>query len=209
LKKIIGLALAGLLILGMAGYSTFAYFSDTETSTNNIFTAGTLDLKTNNADSVTATWGNGSNPVAPGYSSSGTVTLKNSGTIAANHVDIKFTVGTTSNAGTYNATDLGDADITDMSTVMTVTALSYGGNDLLQTSGIETLDAGTGGVLTLSELNNYKIANLTAPGTNGSTPQDFAMTIGIPTSVGNGIQGDAVNLTVTFGLFQDASQTLP
>ena len=34
----------------------------------------------------------------------------------------------------------------------------------------------------------------------------FAMDIGIPTDVGNGIQGDQVTLTVTFTINQHASQ---
>ncbi len=44
MKKIIGLAIAALLVLGIAGVGTFAFFSDTETSTGNTFTAGTLNL---------------------------------------------------------------------------------------------------------------------------------------------------------------------
>jgi predicted ribosomally synthesized peptide with SipW-like signal peptide len=43
-KKIIGLSLSALVILGMVAVGTFAYFSDTETSTGNTITAGTLNL---------------------------------------------------------------------------------------------------------------------------------------------------------------------
>lgn len=38
------------LVLGVAGAGTWAYFSDTETSEDNTFTAGTLDLKVNGND---------------------------------------------------------------------------------------------------------------------------------------------------------------
>jgi predicted ribosomally synthesized peptide with SipW-like signal peptide len=44
LKKLIGLAVAVLLLLGMTYSAAWAYFRDTETSTGNTITAGTLDL---------------------------------------------------------------------------------------------------------------------------------------------------------------------
>lgn len=44
MKKIFGLTVAALLIIGMVGGGTWAYFSDTEESTGNTFTAGTLNL---------------------------------------------------------------------------------------------------------------------------------------------------------------------
>lgn len=61
MKKILGLTIAALLIIGMVGTTTWAYFSDTETSTENTFTAGTLDLELTDAsedgtDSETQTW---------------------------------------------------------------------------------------------------------------------------------------------------------
>ncbi len=40
MKKVLILSLALILLLGMASYGTFAYFSDTETSAGNTFTAG-------------------------------------------------------------------------------------------------------------------------------------------------------------------------
>jgi spore coat-associated protein N len=44
MKKIIGLAISGLLLLALVAGGTYAYFSDTETSSGNSFTAGTLNL---------------------------------------------------------------------------------------------------------------------------------------------------------------------
>lgn len=46
MKKILGLAVAALLVMGLVGGGTWAYFSDTESSTGNVLTAGTLDLTT-------------------------------------------------------------------------------------------------------------------------------------------------------------------
>ena len=62
MKKIFGLTVAALMVMGLIGGGTWAYFSDPETVTGNILTAGTLDLQLTDddetdADGVTATWG--------------------------------------------------------------------------------------------------------------------------------------------------------
>jgi predicted ribosomally synthesized peptide with SipW-like signal peptide len=48
-KKLLIVAMSCLLCLGLVG-GAFAYFTDTETSTGNTFTAGTLDLKMSNSE---------------------------------------------------------------------------------------------------------------------------------------------------------------
>ncbi|OFV84439.1 MAG: hypothetical protein A2W26_14220 [Acidobacteria bacterium RBG_16_64_8] len=199
------------------GLGTNAYFSDTEASTNNVFSVGTLDLKLTDSnetdqDGVTASFGG--TGLKPGSSvGPATVTVKNSGSLTADHVDIKFQSAVTDNA-TYNEADLG-ANITDMSTVLGVSALSYGATNLLQqtvpgtfdNASIEAADnAGNNdGALTMNELGSVTLQSLAAPAASGGTIV-FSITVGIATSVGNGIQGDQVNVTVTFGLYQDASQ---
>lgn len=44
MKKILGLTIAALLVMGLVGGGTWAYFNDPETSTGNVLTAGTLNL---------------------------------------------------------------------------------------------------------------------------------------------------------------------
>ena len=44
MKKIFGLTVAALMVMGLIGGGTWAFFSDVETATGNILTAGTLDL---------------------------------------------------------------------------------------------------------------------------------------------------------------------
>jgi spore coat-associated protein N len=218
-KRILSLTIASFIILAMVGVGTWAYFSDTEQSTGNVFTAGTLNLKLSDANEtdqngVTASFT--SSNFNPGASvGPSTVTLKNTGNVTANHVDIKFTTSVTDYVS-YDASDLG-SNIADMSTVMKVTALSYAGTDLLtqttpgtfDNSFIEAADnAGNNdGFITVNELNNKLVKNLTAPAANDGT-EDFVITIAMDSSVGNGVQGDAVTVTVTFGLYQDASQNL-
>ena len=98
MKKIIGLTIAALLIIGIVGGGTYAYFSDTETSTGNSLTAGTLNLVstvsgTAPADATKYTLtagGDGINGnvvltrVAPGDNGTIVWTLNNSGTLSGN-----------------------------------------------------------------------------------------------------------------------------
>jgi len=54
MKKILGLSIAVLLVTGLVVGGTLAYFSDTETSTGNLFTAGTIDLEVNGTNPWTS-----------------------------------------------------------------------------------------------------------------------------------------------------------
>jgi predicted ribosomally synthesized peptide with SipW-like signal peptide len=45
MKKILGLTVAALMVMGLVGSGTWAYFSDTESVNSNVFSAGTIDLK--------------------------------------------------------------------------------------------------------------------------------------------------------------------
>jgi len=90
MKKILGLTVAALLVMGLVGGGTWAYFTDVETSEDNVFTAGTLNLVPLTAGSgsctvdVTAGGENVNGKVVfslvkPGDSGSITWTLVNSG----------------------------------------------------------------------------------------------------------------------------------
>lgn len=79
MKKILMALLGLILVIGLVGLGVFAYFSDTETSLGNIFTAGTLDLNIDggNTNVVKFTVGN----MRPGNQPKGSYTLANVGTI--------------------------------------------------------------------------------------------------------------------------------
>ena len=219
MKRIIGLSIAAMIIIAMVSTGTWAFFSDTEISSNNQFSAGTLNLKLSDSDQtdvdgVTASFG-GTNLQPGGTVGPSTITLKNIGTLNADHVDIKFHNVVTDNPS-YDAADLG-TNIADMSSVLVVAALSYGGNNLLtqtvpgtfDNTDIEAADnAGNNdGIITLNELNDVVIQDLAAPAANNGT-EVFSITVTIPGTVGNGIQGDEDVTTLTFGLYQDSSQNL-
>ena len=88
MKKILGLTIAALLVMALVGGGTWAYFSDVETSTGNVFTAGTLNLDlTDTSDDGTegeaATWVFPA--LAPGATGGGGagngLTISNTGTL--------------------------------------------------------------------------------------------------------------------------------
>jgi len=78
-RILISLAIIGAVSAIVVGATT-AYFSDTETSTGNTFSAGTLDLQVNDQNPWTSVAFNVSD-VKPGDSGSTTIHLKNVGTL--------------------------------------------------------------------------------------------------------------------------------
>lgn len=81
MRKILIALLGVLLVAALAGAGTFAYFSDTETSTGNSFTAGILDLKVDGEDDPNVSTYLEVGNVAPGDSDEVTINLANAGTI--------------------------------------------------------------------------------------------------------------------------------
>ena len=125
MKRMLGLTIAFLLLLGMAGIGTFAYFIDVENSAINQLAAGTLDLKTNDADGVTQTLY--ADHLEPGETvGPSMIILNNSGSVAGATLDISFS---------YVESDI-SPNPTDMSANVTaaqieVTTMEYGGSNLL------------------------------------------------------------------------------
>lgn len=81
--------------LALITTGTYAYFSNSATSTNNVFASGNLDLKLANgsgafADTVTASFG-GSALSPNSCLAVATLNLKNTGSVAGNHIDITAT----------------------------------------------------------------------------------------------------------------------
>jgi len=108
MKKIL-LSVVTIGVVGaIAAGATSAYFSDTETSTGNTFTAGTLDLKLANNDDTTfangtiGTWVSPTN-WAPGESLTSTIHMTNVGSVDSHHVYFGF----------YNPTHTGSVNLMD------------------------------------------------------------------------------------------------
>jgi len=106
-KIIISLAVIG-IVAAIAVGGTYAYFSDTETSTGNTFTAGTLDLKVNGEDVFVPY---SVSDLKPGDSrGTDTYTIKNNGSLPG-RLSFKVTNVTTNENGVINPeAKAGDAE---------------------------------------------------------------------------------------------------
>jgi len=194
---------------------TIAYFSDTETSENNTFATGTMDLDIYGGDApvTTMTLLN----KAPGDSGAeiGT-TLKNSGSLAG---ELDVAVGAVTN---YPCTDTtyGKHDGTEY---CTSNAGSLGANAemalYIDIDKNDAYDNGTdiglksdgtiyaSGALDYDAIDNYS-GKIWDPSNNGvvtiatGVEYNFVIDWQIPTSAGNEIQGDALDFDVTFVLEQ-------
>jgi len=188
-KKILGLTIAFVLFIGGAGVGTWAYFSDTETSTNQL-TAGTLDLKTDDDDSVAQTLY--ATSMTPGDTvGPSTIVLKNNGSVDGSTLDIAFSyVESDGSPNTVNKS----AD--DTAAVMEVTTLNYGGASLL-------------GSVNDANSNSYKdvydLANADLTGQSGltaSATKNFEIAVQLRSETSNDFQADGITVTMTFTLNQ-------
>lgn len=190
MKLIIGLTISFILVVSTVGISTFAYFSDTETSANNQLTSGTLDLKTNDADGVSQTLY--ATTMQPGGSvGPSTIQLKNSGTVNGATLDIAFSY--IESDGSPNSVNK-SADQTAY--MMEVTTLNYGGSNLLSSVS----DSNSNGYKDIQDLKN---ANLTGQaGLNAGTIKDFQIAVQLRSDTGSDFQADGINMIITFILGQ-------
>ena len=190
MKRIIGLAIAIMLSLGMSGIGTWAYFSDVETATGNTLAAGTLDLKTDDVDGVTQTLF--ATKMAPGDSkASENITLKNSGSLAGSTLDLAFSY--VENDSSPNPVDR-NAD--DTAANIEVTALNYGGSSLLGSVSDNNSNEYT-------DIFDLKMADLSGQiGIDASASKEFGITVKLKEATGNDFQADGIDITMTFTLNQ-------
>lgn len=189
MKKILGLTIAFMLLIGMGGIGTWAYFQDTETSTGNVFAAGTLDLKTDDVDGVTQTLS--ASNLKPGDSVPGSITLKNTGSVAGSSVDLLFAY--VESDSSPNPAPM-NADAT--AAVIEVTTLTLEGYDLLGSVS----DYQPNGYTDIEDLKNADLAGQT--GIDASATKDFTITVQFRGDADHDFQSDGINVTITFILNQ-------
>jgi len=224
LFSLMTIALVGALI----GGGIYAYFSDVETSTGNVFTAGTLNLDLTDAsddgtESETATWV--FSGIAPGETGGGGagagLTISNTGSLNG-YLDLSSISPT--NAENYNATTdeaeaADDADTSD----------ATGGGELGANLLVQIwLDADNDGVVGVSagnllEESIYPAAAIGAPDPgvtgvldsiaatydldeplNAGSSTYIAVLWDLPSATNNAVQGDSVTLSFTVELDQTA-----
>jgi predicted ribosomally synthesized peptide with SipW-like signal peptide len=214
------------LTLTIVGIGVFAAFNDTETSDQNTFTTGTLNLALTDSvddgtEGETATWNVAA--LAPGDSGGGErLIINNTGTMAG-YLDISSI--TVTNAENYDATTdeaeaAADGDTSDatgggelgqqLQVQLWIDANNNGivdvngSSNLLETSifpaaAIGAADPGVTGILN-NIATSYNLNQLIGA---GSTTY-LALLYDLPLSATNGVQGDSATLSFTVELDQIA-----
>jgi spore coat-associated protein N len=213
-KRIFGLVIAAFIILAMVGVGTWAYFSDTEASTGNTFTAGTLDLNINGGNTA-VTMFTGLSNLKPGDnndSSNATCTLLNHGSLAG-----KLSVAsamTAHSAGTNPAdTDIVPTDSLKDTATMAL-YIDVDGNGVWSNGDIGLKSDGstyaytgasdvTGatGQAAVSAYNGSSWSNALAAMASNATVK-FGVDYQVPSGATNAIQGGSVTFSFTFTLAQ-------
>lgn len=201
-KRIVLSSVSIFASLALVTGATFAFFSDVGTSNDNIFSGGTLDLKlTDNnetaLDNVTASFGDTS--LAPGVClSTQTLEMKNSGTVAGNHIEI---------AAVNTVTDNAPAATPDMDAYLRFGTFTY-------FDGTSTVDVAA--LIPDSNANTFKdLDDLAALGVSGvdnlalidlNVNHLTNVQVCLDASAPNEVQSDSVDSDWTITLNQDATQ---
>ena len=223
MRKILTAIFVAGLVATMAGAGIYAYFSDTETSSGNTFTAGTLDLKLSSysssgpwTDGVTGTW-TLSNMKPGDETPTHAVFFKNFGTIASSTMEIScsYTV-TEESPQTESDTDPHtDEHPNEMAKYMIITTMiyrndqvnidcstGYDSNSKQTKDDWKINDANSDGKVSLYELKLDPLINLPSPDTQPNKITQLDMRIKFHEDAGNDFQGDTFNLTMIFTLKQ-------
>jgi len=198
MRKILIALLGVLLVAALAGAGTFAYFSDTETSTGNTFTAGTLDLKVDDKDHPNVFAVN-IEPMKPGDTDGNTWNVTNSGSIPG---DLKLTVSSITDAENSNPeSETNTEDPGDLSgALMVILYVDADNSNSFTTGDTELYGNGSGGKALLSGMpGNYDPGD---PGTKGGNPVRIRLDWELPASTGNEVQGDKASFNIEFRLNQ-------
>ena len=198
LLSLMTIALVGALV----GGGIYAYFNDTETSTGNTFTAGTLDLNLDGGNTNVVKFN--VSDASPGSNGGGTWTVTNAGTIDG-YLDLE-TVGITEGIGTTTDPELVDEptglDTAQLGTFlmvhMFIDANNNGNWDAGETDILGT-NAAPVAINTIAGSYNLDLP-LTAVSTNYIT-----LRWSVPVTADNRIQGDSIILGMTFELQQRAA----
>ncbi len=179
-----------MLLIGMSGIGTWAYFSDVETSTGNQLTAGTLDLKTDDFDGVSQTLL--ATNMKPGDTvGPETIILKNTGSVGGSSLDLVFSY--VDSDGSPNPVD---KTANDTAAMMEVTVLNYDGSSLLGSVS----DNNTNDYKDIFDLMKEDLSGQS--GINASASKDFEIAVFLRTETGNDYQADGITVTMTFTLNQ-------
>ena len=208
MKKILGLSVAALLVMGLVGSGTWAYFSDTETSTGNTFAAGTLDLTVNSTDTNQVMFTVGT--LKPGDDDGGdpgTLSLENIGSAVADlSINTTGLTNTESSGGTEFEGDGAPGELGGYLQIsvwidMNANAAYNDGTDVRLLSNNTTASSGS---LTFDTINNYGSCNwadaITGMAQNDEVDLMVEWEFTDNSANQNDAQGDSVSLDFGFEL---------
>ncbi|NHN61157.1 MULTISPECIES: TasA family protein [Halorussus] len=194
-RKVLG----GLGVIGVAsagaGAGTFAYFSDTEESTGNTVSAGTLDLTPDGSSVETFTVSD----VKPTDSGTEAISLSNAGSLPG-YLNVGVSL-TADEEGQVREPEPDSDDATSGELAENIDVEI--GLDSDEDGSIDTslADADLAGVAGLAGAKYNPNHELAASG-SGNDDVDFVFDWSVPASVGNEIQSDSFTADFTFELLQ-------
>lgn len=200
MKKILGLTVAAMMVMAMVGAGTWAFFNDTETSSANILSAGTLDLTLDGGNDdvqlLTASIGD----IYPGDSGNATAVLKNIGSLAG-ELEIEFSaIANTESTGTT-----GTSTATGTTTTMIDSALIGGSADdwvgfSLEMTGGTNGNIGQRRLITASDESSGQITVASTFSSATESGDTYALVteyeLDTTNGAGNGELGAAVTMSV-------------
>jgi spore coat-associated protein N len=201
-KIIISLSVIG-AIAAIAIGGTMAYFSDTETSTGNTFTAGTLDLRLDNGDTnVTKFTVTDANPGQFGW---GTWKVENDGNLPG-YLDLQNItfadddMDCTEPESSASDSTCGPTGGGELSANMDVVLFVDTNNNHIEDGDETEIYSGK-----LNDIaSDYGNLNLLLAASGGADTNYITMTWSVDTTVGNIIQSDKTTLGINFELQQRA-----
>jgi predicted ribosomally synthesized peptide with SipW-like signal peptide len=204
MKRILLSLMTIALVSALIGGGVYAYFSDTETSTGNTFTAGTLDLNLDggNTNVVKFTVSD----VKPGDNSGGTWTVANVGSIAGyldlENISVSEAIGTTTDPELADEVPPG-TDTAQLGNYLMVHIFVDTNNNGSWDSG-ETDILGTDAApVAINTIASSYALDLSLAANGGTNYITLLWSVG--TATDNRIQGDSVTLDITFELQQMAA----
>ena len=196
-----GLAVAAIAFVALATTvdATAALFNDSQTAGANSFTTGTMDVKLSDSDetdldSLSTGWTESG--MRPGDTASVTITVKNVGTIAADHIEVSA-----ANSMTESVSAPGNTSTTPMDKVLEISVFKYDGVDKL----MNITDSNGNGIKDLDDLEIASADNLALTDLNVSHTIDITVRLNTDLTA-NEHHDDSVTTILTVTLNQDSSQ---
>lgn len=171
-------AMSSGLLFGIGSAGTFAHWTDEVTVTGITFTAGTIDLKVNNQDTVTGYTTLNITNMVPGNSVAAVLAVKNSGTAPLKYTATSSATNSDSKnlRGNLTVKVTGDSSVTGSSPSATCAGSALSG----------TGSALNGGLVTTGRL------------LSSNASENLCIQVTLPSGAGSSLQGATTDVTLTF-----------